>query len=345
MKLMNLMFTLLTVTSLAFAASDATFATVKATVIMVGEGIFESLRGLYDHWEISVANGDVTFEAENDLILDAGGSVLLNASITATSFELDTLTVNDVLNFAWAGGEQLWSDYVFVDTGLTCSGVAEFEDTIKCTEFIQFSDSIVAFLNADGTALFGGDSAGNFTIRGYLAVMDSLFVNNNVELNGNATVANNLLVGDTLGVNTANPEYLFHVYNENIYSMFEGDASGQTYVAVNNGHASNETGFAIFRQDTLRWTIEDSNGTFIIFQADSVANRLQISPTTGNVTIPQNLGVTGWISADSIHTTHLVATDANLGGATDTIAWIDEIAGDTLQAIVINGVVTRITNY
>lgn len=52
------------------------------------------------------------------------------------------------------------------------------------------------------------------------------------------------------------------------------------------------------------------------------------------------------IEANAINTADLYASGTvDLGGATDTIAWIDEIAGDTLQAIIINGVITSITNY
>ncbi len=147
------------------------------------------------------------------------------------------------------------------------------------------------------------------------------------------TVDSVTVLNDTLAIGTDAPEYFFHLKDDGVYSLFEGNNDGKTYVAVDNNHATHEVGFSIWRLGTEMWTIEDSNGTFIIFDADDVANRVTIDGSTGNVVIHQSLGVTGHVTADSI------AATVNATGGITSANFIIAV-GDTIS--VLNGIVTKL---
>ena len=302
MKLYGWVAALLVLASSALATDYDYFDGIIANVVSVRGNLLSTLGG----WLLT-NEGDLTISGD----LDVGGAVTLDESA-----EVDTMTVNDVFNFFWAGGDQVFTDYASVDSTFDCGGVATFSDTVNTSGLTVFPGLYWSLYNAAGAVVMLVDSAGS------------------------AEIEANLVVGDTLGVN-CDPEHLFEVYNPGAYSMFRGDSSGTSYVASNTDADSAEVGFALMRKDTLRWTVEDSNGTFIVYQADSSANRMSIDPASGNVSVFADLGVTHTIVCESLY----VSTGVSLVGATDTVAWYDFIAADTLQAIIIRGRVDSITEY
>jgi len=135
-------------------------------------------------------------------------------------------------------------------------------------------------------------------------------------------VDSQLTVGDTLALGLSTPEYFFHAFTSGDYFLFQGDSvvTGNTYVAVDTYENTQEVGFSIWRQGTEHWTLEDSNGTFILFDADDVANRMSVDGTTGNVTVHQNLAVSGDLScADSVY----IADDLLVGDSLVVLAHIE----------------------
>lgn len=323
----------------AGAVENRTFpGSTKMDSAIITDLVVSTIRGLYDHWDIAVSDGDVTFSAGGSLTFDAADGVVL-AELAATTMELDTLTVNDVFNYAWAGGEQVWADYVYVDTTLECDGNATIGDNLVVDSclYVRGDSVVVTSVFADWMSLLGdGHFWGECTF-------DTL-----VSVNDNMEIDQNLLVGDTLGVNIANPEYLFHVYNPGVYSMFEGDnGNDDTYVVVNTNHATQEVGFGIMRLDTLKWGVEDSNGTFIIWDVDDSQNAIMIADSICTVTVVANLSVGGDVTVtDSVYAGGNVVFGGDvtvtgggavdLGGATDTLV----VGADSVE--IINGVITRI---
>lgn len=242
-------------------------------------------------------------------------STIVAADLTTLS--VDTLTVDTLATIAAAGIEDLT-----VDSTCTINSVATFGDTVHIGSIMEFDNSTFTIY----------DSAID-------AIVQFTAATNGVEFYADVVCDSQLTVGDTLAVGLSTPEYFFHVSNAGDYSLFEGDATGVTYVAVDNNHATAESGFSIWRQGVPKWGVEDSNGSFIIWDVDDSQNAITISDSTCTVTIAKNLGVSGDASfADSVYVggNALFASAPNLGGATDTLI----CGSDTVE--VINGVITSV---
>ena len=171
--------------------------------------------------------------------------------------------------------------------------------------------------------------------------------NETAEFYGDVLCDSQLTVLDTLAIGIVAPEYLFHVYDAGTYpALFEGDNAGATWVAVDNNHATAECGFSIWRAGTEMWTIEDSNGTFIIYDSDGTANRVVIDGTTGNVTIYQVLNAASdLIVGDSLGVTGNAAFSSNVEVAHDVYAEGDVYAGgyNFATAAMVGGTADAIT--
>ena len=113
------------------------------------------------------------------------------------------------------------------------------------------------------------------------------------------------LTVDTLQVDSIATLAVTSVTADETYPLaVEGGSSGASWLSVDNDHATAEVGLAIFRQNTLYWTVEDSNGTFIIYDADDTQNAIMISDSTCNVAFYGNLSSSGTID------TVVVGTDS-----------------------------------
>lgn len=205
-------------------------------------------------------------------------------------------------------------------------------DNLTADSVTTLNDSVhvAGIVIGDGSHLTFYDAA----LDAYLQFTAS---SNSAEFYNDVVVDSQLTVGDTLAVGLSTPEHFFHVANDGVYNLFEGNDDGKTYVAVDNNHATHECGYSIWRQGTEMWTVEDSNGLFIIYDSDGTANRLSIDGTTGNVVIYQNLSVsndffvtdsvgiggdvfvTGNFISDMVAPTYNFASASEVSGSGDSI--------------------------
>lgn len=199
---------------------------------------------------------------------------------------------------------------------------------------VHFGDTQVDDLIVDSVATLNdsihvsgimiGDGA---TMTFYDAALDAYLqftaANETAEFYGDVLADSQLTVLDTLAVGIVSPEWFFHIYNSGIYNLFEKDSDNEDFfVAVDNNHATQEVGYAWWRAGTEVWRLEDSNGTFLLYDADDTANRISVDGTTGVVTVYQNLsaaadlfvgdslGVTGNVTAGA---DLMVTHDAHIG--------------------------------
>lgn len=187
----------------------------------------------------------------------------------------DTLQVDSLATIVSVGITSLTVDTLVVDSTASFGCVATFDDSVHVSGIVI----------GDGATLTFYDAA----IDPYLQFTAA---NETAEFYGDVLADSQLTVLDTLAVGIVSPEHFFHVSDAGVYpALFEGDATGATWVAVDNNNATAECGYSIWRAGTEMWTIEDSNGTFIIYDSDDTANRLTIDGTTGNFVIYQNLSV------------------------------------------------------
>lgn len=168
--------------------------------------------------------------------------------------------------------------------------------------------------------------------------VDTMEVDSLTHFHSDVVVDSQLTIGDTLSLGSSSPEYFFYIYNIGTYSLFRGDDDGKTYVAVDTDHATAEVGYSFWRDGTEYWTIEDSNGTFLIYDSDDTANRVSIDGSDGTVTIYQNLHVNGDVSfGDSLFVTGNVSTSGNfddLQAVSYNFASGDEVSGDADSIVI-----------
>jgi hypothetical protein len=202
--------------------------------------------------------------------------------------QCDTLQVDSASTIAAADLASLTVEDLTVDSTCTINSVATFGDSVHIGSIVIGDGSTLTFYDASLDAYVQFDSASNHS-----------------EFYSDMVVDSQLTVGDTLALGTSSPEYFFHVFNSGIYSVFEGDSvdSGKTYVAVSTQDSTAEVGFSLQRLDTEYWTIEDSNGTFIIYDSDDTQNAVSIADSTCDVTFYGNVGISSadLSVGDSLH--------------------------------------------
>jgi hypothetical protein len=171
--------------------------------------------------------------------------------------------------------------------------------------------------------------------------------NETAEFYGDVLCDSQLTVLDTLAVGIVAPEYFVHIYDAGAYpALFEGDNAGATWVAVDNNHATAECGFSIWRAGTEMWTIEDSNGTFIIYDSDDTANRVSIDGTTGVMTVYQNVSAgSDLFVGDSLGVTGNATFSSNVEVIHDAYVGGDVYAGgyNFATAAMVGGTANDIT--
>lgn len=238
-------------------------------------------------------------------------ALILLAVLTAVSFALIDVHFGTIQ-----------CDTLQADSALVVSGPVTFGDTLHMPSIAVFDNSTLTFYNAGLDAVVQFDSTTQHT-----------------EFYSDMVVDSQLTVGDTLALGTSTPEYFFHVYNSGIYNLFEKDADNEDFfIAVDNNHATQELGYAWWRAGTEMWRLEDSNGTFILYDADDTANRMSVDGTTGNFTfygnvtaassslfadslgISGNASVTGNFVSDMVAPSYNFATASMVTGDGDSIA-------------------------
>lgn len=235
----------------------------------------------------------------------------------------DTLQVDSLATIVSVGITSLTVDTLVVDSTASFGCVATFDDSVHVSGIVVGDGSTMTFYDA--------------ALDAYLQFTAA---NETAEFYGDVLCDSQLTVLDTLAVGIAGPEYFFHVYNAGDYNLFEGDATGVQYVAVDNNHATAEVGFNIWRQGVEKWSIQDSNGTFIIYQADSVHNRMSINGVTGAATfyydlsvsedmhVGDSLSVIGNAAVNGNFVTDMVAPSYNFVSAANLTGGVDSLIVD-----------------
>lgn len=129
--------------------------------------IKDVIRAVFGDFEIEAdGTGDVTFTLGRGslefVFSDTAATLTLGAPVEIEAATTDTLTVNDALNFFWAGGTQLWADLGFIseltiDTTLTCNGQATFNEGVYTEDsLVVNSGAFINWLSLSGAGHFWG---------------------------------------------------------------------------------------------------------------------------------------------------------------------------------------------
>lgn len=180
---------------------------------------------------------------------------------------------------------------------------------------IATSGGIVTF-TTDSTLVLSGtglETAGSFTCDDNLTVDSCLYVN-----------------GDSVVVTSVFADWMSLLGAGNFWGVCTFDT-----LATFNGHIAGDYA-------DIDSVYSDVLGT-AFFGGDSVVinHDLFVGGLTGLCQFYDDVVMDSTLQVLDLEVTGA----ADLGGASDTIAWFDAIAGDTLQAIVLDGVITSITNY